>query len=63
MKRMLTPLFLAGLILLSSAAFLHAEEMDDAAAIEQAVLNYANSIYEMKPELIDASIHPKLQKL
>lgn len=32
-------------------------------AIEEAVLNYVNAIYDMKPELIDESVSPKLQKL
>ena len=32
-------------------------------AIEQAVLNYVSAIYDMKPELIDESVSPKLQKL
>ena len=31
--------------------------------IEQAVLNYVSAIYDMKPELIDESVSPKLQKL
>lgn len=35
----------------------------DAEGIEEAVLNYANSIYDMKPELVDKSVSPKLQKL
>ena len=36
---------------------------DDAAGIEQAVTNYVRSIYDMKPELLDVSVSPKLQKL
>jgi len=36
---------------------------DDAKGIEQAVTNYVNSIYLMKPELLDESVSPKLQKL
>ncbi len=35
----------------------------DEKGIEQAVLNYANSIYDMKPELLDKSVSPKLQKV
>jgi hypothetical protein len=35
----------------------------DAKAIEQAVQNYVSSIYDMKPELLDKSVSPKLQKL
>jgi hypothetical protein len=40
-----------------------AEHHDHEAAIEQAVLNYANALYDMKPELIEESVSPKLQKL
>lgn len=36
---------------------------DDAKGIEQAVTNYVHSIYLMKPELLDESVSPKLQKL
>ena len=36
---------------------------DDSKAIEKAVTNYVNSIYLMKPELLDESVSPKLQKL
>ncbi|MBU2675955.1 MAG: nuclear transport factor 2 family protein [Gammaproteobacteria bacterium] len=40
-----------------------ADSHDHKKAIEQAVLNYVSAIYEMKPELIDESVSPKLQKL
>lgn len=40
-----------------------AEHHDHDADIEQAVLNYANALYDMKPELIDESVSPKLQKV
>jgi hypothetical protein len=40
-----------------------AESSADAKGIEQAVLNYAHSIYDMKPELLDKSVSPKLQKV
>lgn len=40
-----------------------AEHHDHKKAIEQAVLNYVIAIYEIKPELIDESVSPKLQKL
>ena len=36
---------------------------EDAKGIEQAVTNYVRSIYDMKPELLDESVSPKLQKL
>lgn len=35
----------------------------DEDGIRQAVLNYANSAYEVKPELVEESVHPKLQKI
>lgn len=40
-----------------------AEHHDHTKDIEQAVLNYAHAIYDMKPALIDESVSPKLQKL
>lgn len=40
-----------------------ADQHDHKKAIEQAVLNYVSAIYDMKPELIDESVSPKLQKL
>jgi hypothetical protein len=40
-----------------------AQRDDDEEAIRQAVLNYANSAYLVKPELIDESVHPSLQKI
>jgi len=36
---------------------------DDEEAIRQAVLNYANSLYLVQPELVGESVHPKLQKV
>ena len=36
---------------------------DDAKRIEQAVQDYVSSIYDMKPELLDGSVSPKLQKV
>ena len=45
------------------ADFVLAEHHDDAEAIEQAVVNYATAIYEVKPKLIDKSVHPRLQKV
>ena len=35
----------------------------DEEAIRQAVLNYANSAYLVKPDLVEKSVHPKLQKI
>jgi len=36
---------------------------EDAAAIRQAVLNYVNSAYDVRPELVDESVNPRLQKV
>ena len=49
-----------GLVIAGTAS---AEHHGHKKAIEQAVLNYVNAIYDMKPELIDESVSPKLQKL
>ena len=38
-------------------------EPTDEDGIRQAVMNYVNAIYEVKPELIDKSVHAKLQKV
>lgn len=35
----------------------------DRDAIRQAILNYANSAYDVKPSLVEKSVHPKLQKI
>jgi hypothetical protein len=35
----------------------------DAAAIRQAVLNYVNAAYDVRPELVEESVNPKLQKV
>ena len=38
-------------------------QADDAAAIRQAVENYANAFYQVKPELLEVSVHPHVQKV
>ncbi len=48
---------------LAVAGMALADQHTDAEGINQAVLNYANAIYEVNPKLIDKSIHPKLQKV
>lgn len=35
----------------------------DEQGIEQAVQNYVSALYDMKPELLDKSVSPKLQKV
>lgn len=51
------------LVLLAVAGFAQAATDADDQGIEQAVLNYADSIYHMEPALLDESVSPKLQKL
>jgi len=38
------------------------EATDDRAQVERAVLDYVEGIYEVKPELIERSVHPDLVK-
>ncbi len=38
------------------------EQNADRKAVERAVLDYAEAIYEVKPELVDRSVHPELAK-
>ena len=38
------------------------EQNTDRKAVERAVLDYAEAIYEVKPELVDQSVHPGLAK-
>jgi hypothetical protein len=58
--RSLTILVLALCFVSAPSATLAGTDED---AIRQAVLNYANSAYLVKPELVDESVHPKLQKI
>jgi hypothetical protein len=53
-----------GVAVTLALAFHAAAQKDDAdrAAITRAVLDYVESIYEVKPELIDRSVHPDLVK-
>lgn len=55
MKAILAALFL----LVPSLALADADED----AIRQAILNYANSVYEVKPELVEESVHTHLHKV
>lgn len=36
---------------------------DDQAAVEQAARDYVEALYQVKPELIERSVHPALEKL
>jgi len=40
----------------------HAEQTADRKAVERAVLDYVEAIYEVKPELVDRSVHRELAK-
>ncbi len=39
-----------------------AQTKEDLAGIERAMLDYIEGVYEMKPELIERSVHPELKK-
>ena len=51
---------LAGLAVAGSAL---ADSHQHKKGIEEAVLNYVSAIYDVKPELIDESVDPRLQKM
>jgi len=58
----LTWMIVVALGILSPGAAL-ADKHSDAELIEKAVQDYVSSIYDMKPELLDGSVSPKLQKV
>ncbi|MBU2502838.1 nuclear transport factor 2 family protein [bacterium] len=60
---MLKTTLTALLILVALAGFAQAGPQTDEEGIKQAVLDYVSSVYDMKPELLDGSVSPKLQKL
>ena len=60
-KKALAMVALALSLIASQSVF--AEHDDHDKAIEQAVQDYVSAIYDMKPELLDGSVSPKLQKL
>ena len=39
-----------------------ADDVDDQTAVRRAVLDYVEGVYEVKPEYIERSVHPNLQK-
>lgn len=61
----INPLFLAilAVTVLASAGAVSAEGETDEMLIEQAVQNYVSALYDMKPELLDESVSPRLQKV
>ena len=56
-------LMILTLVMTMAAGAALAGDDADAKEIEQAVLNYVHSLYDMKPELLDESVSPKLQKV
>ena len=54
---------LALVILVMVVPTLGAAEPTDQEAIHEAVMNYVNAIYQVKPDLVDKSVHPRLQKV
>lgn len=56
MKRM--PLF----VVLVLPVIASAQAKTDQEAVRQAAVNYVTAVYESKPELIEASVHPQLTK-
>jgi hypothetical protein len=61
-RKQLAILIFTAALALAGASLLSSADADEA-AIRQACLNYADSAYLVKPELIDESVHPKVQKV
>lgn len=56
------PLVYTAALLLLCATIVSAQSADDRAEVERAVLDYVEGVYEVKPELIERSVHPELEK-
>jgi hypothetical protein len=56
------PLLLSVLALPLVAFVAPSRNDEDRAAVERAVLDYVEGVYEVKPELIERSVHPDLKK-
>ena len=63
MKTTLRTLLIVAAMAMASAGFALAGSDADEKSIEQAVQNYVSAIYDMKPELLDKSVSPRLQKV
>lgn len=61
MKTIISVCALAHLLLSSIDASSFGREEDKKAVI-QAGMNYVNALYEVKPELVEESVHPELRK-
>ena len=49
-------------LLFLGAANVTAQTAEDRSEVERAVLDYVEGVYEVKPELIERSVHPELEK-
>jgi hypothetical protein len=49
-------------LLFAAATSAAAQTADDHKEVERAVLDYVEGVYEVKPELIERSVHPELVK-
>ena len=56
-------LLIVAAMAMAVAGFASAGNDTDEKGIEQAVQNYVSALYDMKPELLDKSVSPKLQKV
>jgi Putative lumazine-binding len=63
MKTTMRTMLIVATMVMAVAGFALAGSDADEKGIEQAVQNYVSSIYDLKPELLDKSVSPKLQKL
>ena len=63
MKTSLRTLLIVAAVAVTATGVAVAGSDADEKGIEHAVQNYVSSIYDMKPELLDESVSPKLQKL
>ena len=63
MKTTSRTLLIVAAMTMAVAGFALAGSDADEKGIEQAVQNYVSALYDMKPELLDKSVSPKLQKL
>ncbi len=63
MKTTSRTLLIVSVMAMAVAGFALAGSDVESKGIEQAVQNYVSALYDMKPELLDKSVSPKLQKV
>jgi hypothetical protein len=63
MRTIVKTMLIATALVVAMTGAAVADHHGDEKAIEQAVQNYVGAIYDVKPELLDGSVSPKLQKL